>query len=281
MKMRFTIRLLITLFTFWLLPIGAFAVELIAHRGASYDAPENTLPAVQLAWQQAPEAVEVDIHLSRDGQIVVIHDGDTQRVAGRARRVVDQDLAELRQLDVGRWKGEKWEGTVIPTLAEVVATIPDGKRLFIEIKCGPEVAPELRRVIEASGKSPSHFAIISFNESSLRASKAALPDIAHYFLAGYRQNPDTGEYPKLEPLIELAREAGFDGLDLDYHWPLDRESVGQLHALGLSIYIYTVNDPEVARRLRDVGVDGITTDRPGWLREQLELEAAGSVMGMQ
>src|SRR5438128_11840999 len=84
--------------------------ELIAHRGASHDAPENTLAAVQLAWQQHADAVEVDVRISRDGQLVVIHDDNTLRTGKAARKVSDETLAELRSLDVGRWKGRQWSG---------------------------------------------------------------------------------------------------------------------------------------------------------------------------
>ena len=82
------------------------AVEIIGHRGASEDAPENTLAAFRLAWTQNADAAETDVYLSKDGEIVVIHDANTRRVGGRNRKVVDQTVAELKQLDIGRWKGE-------------------------------------------------------------------------------------------------------------------------------------------------------------------------------
>jgi len=99
-------------------------VEIIAHRGASHDAPENTLAAVNLAWQQNADAVEIDVHLSRDGQIVVIHDENTRKTAGLNKNVSEQTLAELRRLDVGRWKGRQWAGEKIPVLAEVLGALP-------------------------------------------------------------------------------------------------------------------------------------------------------------
>jgi glycerophosphoryl diester phosphodiesterase len=131
------------------------AVEIIGHRGASHDAPENTLASIRLAWKQNADASETDVHLTKDGQIVVIHDFNTRRVGGRNRKVVDQTLAELKQLDVGRWKGEQWAGERIPTLAEYLAAIPDGKRLLIEIKCGPEIVPRLVQVIREARSDPS------------------------------------------------------------------------------------------------------------------------------
>src|SRR5258706_7289864 len=112
--------------------------EIIAHRGASHDSPVNTLAAVQLGWKQRADAVEIDVQFSKDNHIVVIHDDTTRKTGGLRRKVGEQTLAELRTLDVGRWKDARWRGEKIPTLAEVLATIPDQRRLFVDIKCGPE-----------------------------------------------------------------------------------------------------------------------------------------------
>ena len=109
---------------------------IVAHRGASFDAPENTLPAFELAWEQGADAIEGDFLLTKDKQIVCIHDHSTKRLADRDLEVKSSTLAELKSLDVGFWKDKKYKNTRIPTLAEVFATIPDGKKIFVEIKCG-------------------------------------------------------------------------------------------------------------------------------------------------
>lgn len=121
-------------------------VEIIAHRGASFDAPENTLAAIELAWHQQADAVEIDVRLTADAEIVVIHDETTARHGGRDTPVCEESLTELRQIDVGRWKGSQWAGERIPTLAEVLETVPDGKRLFVEIKCRAEIVAALSRL---------------------------------------------------------------------------------------------------------------------------------------
>ena len=249
----------------------ARGVEIIAHRGASHDAPENTLSAIRLGWEQAHDGVEIDIHLTKDGQIVALHDFDTKRTAGRDQPVAEQTLAELRELDAGSWKSTEFRGEKIPTLDEILATVPDKKRLFIEIKCGPEVLPEMVRAIRRSQKRPEQLVVIAFDFDTLKASKELLPELKHYYLAGYRMDRQTGEFPKIADVVQPALTAGFEGINLDYRWPIDREFVEKVQATGLEFYVWTVDDPEVARQLQSAGVDGITTNRPLLLQEQLGL----------
>jgi glycerophosphoryl diester phosphodiesterase len=245
------------------------AVDIIGHRGASHDAPENTLASFRLAYEQKADAAELDVYLTRDGQAMVIHDANTKRTTGTDRVVKDSTLAELRELDAGAWKGDQWKGEKLPTLAEAIATIPDGHRLFLEIKCGPEILPELVRVVKASGKKPAQLPIISFNYDAVKQAKTLLPDHEISFLAGSKSDKTTGQPPSIDDLIAKTKAAGLDGLDLHFGFPIDEALVGKVHAAGLKLYIWTVDDPVVARKLAGAGVDGITTDRPGWLREQL------------
>jgi glycerophosphoryl diester phosphodiesterase len=251
--------------------LRAEGVEIIGHRGASHDAPENTLASVNLAWQQDADAVEIDVFLSRDGRIVALHDKTTKRLAGVDRPVSAQSFDELRKLDVGRWKGERFAGEQIPALAEVLATIPEGKRLFIEIKCGPEIVPELQRDLEAAGTSPQQTAVISFSLDTVAAVKRALPKLDCLWIVELEPDERTGRLtPEVGELIDRAQSAGLDGLDIGNTPPVDREFVSTVKAAKLGLYVWTVNDAAAARRLRDLGVDGLTTDRPAWLREQLQ-----------
>lgn len=246
------------------------AVDIIAHRGASHDAPENTLAAFQLGWQQQADAVELDIWLTKDGKIVVCHDGDTKRTTGTAKKIPESTLAELRALEAGSWKDAKWKGEKLPTLTEALAAIPAGKRLVIEIKCGPEVLPELERDLKASGKPASQLVIISFSYEVCAQAKKLFPQIPVLFLSSFKQDKATSAWtPTAEALIKKAKAAGLDGLNLSHKGPLDAAFVKQTHAAGLKFYVWTVNDADVARKLLAAGADGITTDRPEWLRGQL------------
>jgi glycerophosphoryl diester phosphodiesterase len=244
----------------------ARAVQFIAHRGASHEAPENTLAAFRLGWQQT-DACELDIYQTRDGQIVVLHDADTKRTTGVAKKVAESTLAELRALDAGKWKDTRWAGEKIPTLAEVLALQPAGKRLFIEIKCGPEVLPELKRVLEAAHKQPGQIILIGFKLTTMQQAKKLMPGLpALWIVSGGKKNAPP---PKLVDLLAQARTVGLDGLDLDYRLPIDVDFVKAMATAKLQLCTWTVDDPAVAKKLVTAGVKALTTNRPQWLREQL------------
>ena len=248
-------------------------VEIVAHRGASHDAPENTVAAIRLAWEQKADGSEFDVYLTRDGKIAVLHDKDTKRTAGEPNRLVAQStLAELRALDVGRWKGEQFAGEKVPTLDEMLATVPAGKKAYVEVKCGPEIVPELDRVLKAHKLKPEQTPVISFNAQVIAAFKKARPDVPAYWLVSLTPPKNKKKDfvpPTAAELVKRAKELKADGLDLSAADVLDEAYAKAIKAAGLKLYVWTVNDPAVARRMVKIGVDGITTDRPAWLREQL------------
>lgn len=243
-------------------------VEIVAHRGASFDAPENTVAAIKLAWKQKADASEFDIYLTSDGKIVVIHDADTKRTTGVSKKVAPSTLAELRKLDAGKWKGAKFAGEKLPTLTEMLATVPASKRVFIEVKCGPEIVPELDRVLKASKLKPEQTAIISFNAKVIAAMKKARPDLQGYWIVSLAPR---GKKPRTaEELIATAKQIKADGLDLSATPSvLNREFGDKVKAAGLKLYVWTVDDLALARKMLAAGVESITTNKPGWLREQL------------
>ena len=250
---------------------GAFAADIVAHRGASADAPENTLAAMKLGYDQGADAGELDIHLSKDGRIVLLHDLDTKRVAGVDKKVAEQTYDELRKLDVGQWG--KWAGKgfseKIATLDEVWPLVPTGKRLLIEIKCGPEIMPALVEMIRKAPLTKEQTVFISFKYDVIQAVKKAFPDRQAYWLHDYKQDKKTGELPKLDDLIAKAKAANADGLDLSFKFPLDAANVKKIKDAGLQCHVWTVDDPAKARELAAAGVDSITTNRPGALRREL------------
>ena len=252
------------------MPNSASSVEIFAHRGASADAPENSLSAMKLAWEQGADAVEFDLWLSKDGKILVFHDADTKRIGGVPRKISDYTLAEASQIDVGSWKHGRFAGEKMPSLEAILATVPRGKKAIIEMKCGPEIAPELARVLTETNFPNEQTVIISFHDEALVATRQLLPNVAHFLLADYKRDAATGAFPELAPLVQKAKAAGFQGLNLNHQWPMDAKVVGEMRAQGLTTLVWTVNELEIAKRWATAGAEGITTDRPGWLKEQLK-----------
>lgn len=248
-------------------------VEWIAHRGESADAPENTMAAFGLAWERGVKAIELDVHLSKDGVLIVSHDADTKRTTGVSKLIKESTHEELRSLDAGRWKGPRWAGEKMPTLGEALATIPEGARCFIEVKVGPEAVPALVDAVRRSGKRPEQLTVISFQAETVAEAKRKLPELKAYYLASFQRDKKTGDWqPGVDALIARAKALGADGLDLSSKGPIDRAFVQKVKAAGLGLYVWTVDDPAEARSLIEAGVDGVTTNKAGWMKEQLRGE---------
>ena len=241
-------------------------VEIIAHRGASYQAPENTMAAVQLAWQKRAN-VEVDVYLSKDNRMVVIHDASTKRTAGVDLKIKETNSQALRTLDVGSFKASRFAGERIPLLAEVLESIPPKQKLYIEIKCGKEILPALRQLLAESGKM-SQIVIIGFDLETVAQSKKLI-DVPTYWLKGTDKVKKTEQWIPHDPkLVQMAKDKGLDGLDVHFAG-VTEDLVRAAKTAEQKLYVWTVDDPQEARRLVKLGVDGITTNRPDWLREQL------------
>ncbi len=239
---------------------------IVAHRGASFDAPENTLPAFELAWKRGADAVEGDFLLSKDGHIVCVHDKKTKKVADQNLEVVTSTLKELQALDVGSSKDEKFRGTRIPTLPEVFATVPKGKKIFVEVKCGPEIVEPLIKEIDRSGLTHDQVVLICFNGEVIRKFKKVKPKHKAYWLCSFREKKGVLT-PDLKTIMDTLNSTGADGLDS--HFSIPEEFSQEVLDAGYEWHTWTVNDPGMAKQLVQRGVHSITTDRPGFLRDSL------------
>ncbi|MGD9930561.1 MAG: glycerophosphodiester phosphodiesterase [Mangrovibacterium sp.] len=234
-------------------------VEYIAHRGASYLAPENTVASAILAWELGADAVEIDVHLSKDGRVMVCHDKNTKRTTGVDLKISATAADELRKLDVGSWKGSQFASEKLPVVEEILETVPAGKKLVIEIKCGSNILPALKKAVDESGKA-NQVVFISFGWKTIRDTKKAFPQNDCYWLSGSSHG--------LERKMKQAAAVGLDGVNLQHHL-LDEKVVNDATRLGLGLLTWTVDDPQEARRLIALGVKGITTNRPAWLKQQM------------
>lgn len=249
----------------------ARGVELVAHRGASFDAPENTIVAQELAWKHGADAAEFDVRATKDGQLAIMHDVTTKRTAVKDVKFADLTLAELRELDAGSWKGPQFAGEKIPTLDEMLQHIAAGKRVVIHIYLGVASVPALVAALERNHISPKQAAIISFDFEPLKAVRKALPGFQTLWLVNAPSSDPKKKSSSLDDLIRDCRAEGFAGLSFNQDWPLDSEAVKKIKSAGLLMHVWTVDLPQIAHRWIGLGVDSITTNRSGWLREQLKL----------
>lgn len=252
------------------LALPCAATEIVAHRGYSAKAPENTVAAFNLAWKTGTDACELDLYLTADEGIIILHDKDTKRTTGKVLVPAKSTVADLQMLDAGSWKDPKYKGEKLPTLQEALATLPLGKkRFFLEIKCKAEVVPALTKVLEPMKARAQQLCIICFDFPTCAAAKKAMPWIKVYLLA---DGKDQQKLPRTDvtPFIQQAKEAGLDGLDLGANWPWSESFVKQIRDAGLEIYVWTVDDPEQAKVLAGLGIDGLTTNEVTKIREALQ-----------
>lgn len=262
-------------------------IELVAHRGMGQafiqpDAPpENTLPAFVEGWRVV-DACELDCHLSRDGQVIVVHDHTTGRTADADWPIGARTADELRTLDAGRWKSQRWSGTRLPLLEEVLEAIPAGKRLYVELKDGPQVSVPAAERIRASGKS-DQVVVISFDVDTILEAKRALPDVPCLMLLSFEPDYRIGRWimaydegPRfeilrrpfiLDELMGFLTENRLDGIGTSFVVP--PLLLNRVADESMLCYVWTVNDPMIALDVVRMGATTITTDAPAEMRDAL------------
>lgn len=230
---------------------------LFAHRGASAHAPENTLAAFELALAQKADGIELDVKLSADGHVVVIHDPTVDRTTGAHGRVKDMSLAELCSLGAGSFFSENFSSEKIPTLEEVFEAM--GKRIFINVELTNYNSPRDQLVesvcmLVKKFNLQKHVMFSSFFASNLSKAGSYLPDVPRGLLAlngipgawarsfGYA----FGKYQALHPYLK----------------DVTPEQVQRVHRLKGRVHVWTVNKAEDMRQLFHWGVDAIFTDDP-------------------
>ncbi len=261
---------------------------IVGHRGASFDAPENTAAAFALAWEQGADGIECDVRLTADGEVVVVHDADTGRVGdggwrtGKGLRVERATWAQLRAVEVGRWKAAGFAGERVPRLSEVLAALPAGKRIFVELKAGGKAGGMERTaalvdavlaVVGGSGVSAERVTVMSFDAAAVTAAKRQWPGLTVNWLTGFKRLGGLGRRrPGVATVVRTLERCGADGLGgkavLGH---VDAAFVAALRERGYGVHLWTVNDPAIARRAAELGVDSLTTDRPGFLRAALRV----------
>lgn len=244
-------------------------VKIIAHRGASHDAPENTIPAIYLAWQEQADGVEVDVRVTSDGKVVLIHDPDTHRTSGTKLEVRQQIWDAIRILDVGSWKNPRFRLTTIPLFRDVLKILSGGRELWVEVKCGTEIIPALRNDIDVRRPSEKGLCFVGFSAQVMGEIKRAFPK---YRVLLNVESPGNRGAPApwtAGNLIEVARASGLDGLSVGISELVDEAFIKEVHDAGLDLIGWVVDDEQVALRLAKAGLKSLMTNRPAFIRRQL------------
>ncbi len=245
-------------------------VKIIAHRGGANLAPENTLIAFKNAINLNVDMIEIDVHLSKDGQVVVIHDEKIDRTTNGKGIIKDMSITEIKKYDAGRWFGDKFKGEKIPTLDEVMETINVKVKLLIEIKNGDELYPGLeKKVVEIINKYKAKNWVIvqSFNENTVLRVKMMDNEIKTFYLLG--RNFDEF-YSNTLNKIKIGNKfvKKYDGVAPHFSM-LDSAKVKIFHKAGFKVFTWTVDDPEDMKKIANINVDGIITNSPDKLRDIL------------
>ena len=257
-----------------------------AHRGASAYAPENTLPAFEIAVTQGAVVLEIDVRLTRDDEVVVIHDARVDRTTDGTGEVERMTLSEIRSLDAGRWFGDEWTGTHIPSLQQVLERFAGRVLVDIDLKAGTEV----RRL--TAGPSPERLVVEDAAVSTLLArrtvevaerigalDRVVLSGFGAAALAWIRSSAPQAltqwAVASTDISEDVARAAaqGFDVLSPQMY-AATRANVETAHRRGLAVFIYAPDDEDAMIQLLDLGIQAVHVDRPDRLSALLRKRQA-------
>lgn len=226
---------------------------IIAHRGISFDLPENSLSAFDASWAVGVDGIEGDFHLTRDGSIVCIHDNNTSRVCNKNLVICNSTLQELKELNL-QCEGKDHLNIKIPTLTEVLKIVPSGKKIFIEIKCGVEILSPLIKELSRSKINSNQVVIISFDSQVVKELKEMAPEYKALLLYSYEEGREVSS------LINEMFDIKADGIGTDNQ--LSKEFVEKVIISGLEYHSWTIDNADTANQLISWGSNSITTNEP-------------------
>lgn len=231
--------------------------KITAHRGSSMDAPENTMAAFSRAIDDMADYIELDVQMTADGQLVVMHDSNAYRTSGVDANISDMTLQEVKQLDVGSYFGAEFAGEKVPTLREVLVFAHGRTMLNIEIKSqngNTEIADKVVQLIKAYD-AQDECVITSFNYDILKRVKELEPSIQ----VGYILSAAYGNFYSMSDVDFFSMNASF----------LSKRTVDAIHNSGKQVHVWTVNNETSIKNLTNKGVDNIITDEPVLARETI------------
>lgn len=231
--------------------------KVMAHRGASTEAPENTMAAFQKAIDDMADYIELDVQLTNNGEVIVMHDSNAYRTTGVDANIVNMTYKEVKTLDAGSWFSDEYVGENVPSLKEVLELTQGKIKLNIELKPadnGTALAKNTVRIIEKYNM-VNDCVITSFSESALKAVKTYNQEIK----VGYILSAAYGDFYDMKNVDFFSVNAAF----------LSKRTIDAIHNSGKRVYAWTVNNKESIKNLTNKGVDGIITDNPVLARETI------------
>ena len=230
----------------------------IAHRGASRIAPENTLAAFKEAINIGVDAVELDLQGTADGQVVVIHDASLDRTTDQSGQIKDTPLETIKQADAGTWFNPKFAGESVPTLAEALVSIADNAIALLEIK-DVSITKSVVRIVQNMDMVDQSI-IISFHSSAIQIVRTLEPRLPTGYIIGSKEN--------IQP-IQLCQQLGLLGsslLNVD-HRLVTENFIYEIRRRGITLWCWTVDDIDRMRELQELGIQGITSNRPEYFSQ--------------
>ena len=239
-------------------------MKIFAHRGASGYAPENTLTAIKKAIEMKADGVEIDIQLTKDGKIVVIHDWKVDRTTTGRGFVYELNFGYIRSLDAGQWYTKDFIGEVVPTLEEVLDILPNDMMLNIEIKDTARKHSNIEeKMLEILKKYPEKFdniIVSSFHHDKIKKLQKLEPKLKLALLTD-------------SEFIEIEKYLSTNGLNSYSYHPeinlISKKDIEILHKNGIKVFVWTVNKEEDLDYLVKLGVDGVITNYPDIMKELL------------
>jgi glycerophosphoryl diester phosphodiesterase len=238
---------------------------IIGHRGASAEAPENTLAAFRRAAELGAAGFETDLRVTSDGEFLLLHDARVNRTTDGRGQVDELPLAALRRLDAGSWFDKKFAGERIPTLDEALGLAGElGLRIYLEVKA--PLSGSLPRALAERLRNTGRLdrvVVLAFDGATIAAVREAEPGLETALLTD-----------RARGAVKQAQRAGAKQL-APRHTRATPRLVRQAREAGLGVVVWTVNRRSEMRRMLSIGVDGIMTDYPGRLRETIEERRRG------
>ncbi|MGB0166019.1 MAG: glycerophosphodiester phosphodiesterase [Luteibaculum sp.] len=241
---------------------------IIAHRGASFLAPENTLAAISQALEIGVDFIEVDVRLTIDNIPVLMHDSRVNRTTNGRGSLVSYTYKTLKKLDAGSWFHSDFKGEPVPSLNEVFRKVLPSAKLLVELKGSTFSQPLFaRRILELIDKYQAEDRVIiqSFNPNLLMSIQRENPEVEVNLLVNYFNRKLPFYSDRLPKLGNIFRFKKYQAVNPNSKW-IDRKTVEKIHEEGKKVFCWTIDDPNEMAKLIELGVDGIITNKPHILK---------------